>query len=390
MLARRQLASSNTPAGAAYGAYISKNGGSTPSVFSFASDAIVRSTFDALWNDYYKGQVLRYFPTLANDSSFLTSKEMLVIASSVWNGGSGLVGSGTQFSRDIVTGNRAAAWFELRYNSNGGANPGAGLAKRRYFESQTFGLWDSPNGPASLSEALQAYDTLTKKRSAIFAYEQQYGYLPDGTPGDQHAKGFDAAARDYASLIGGSVGLAAPQKLLDLFAPAEALLFAQLQTQFAGSTEILSALNTNSFNPTNVYTGVAQQSVIVRTYAGAAPNGSLLYAGTGNETLVGGTASDLLIAGTGNDSLNGGTTGNDTLVGGRGSDTLRGGSGTNTFVFVPVAATGIADAPNTESISTQSGKGSVYINGVATALGSALVPLDGERYKWTEKLASAR
>ena len=66
-----------------------------------------------------------------------------------------------------------------------------------------------------------------------------------------------------------------------------------------------------------------------------------LYAGAGNDTLIGGTGNDglygeadadTLIGGTGNDELYGGA-GNDTLIGGIGNDYLEGGSDADTYVF---------------------------------------------------------
>jgi Ca2+-binding RTX toxin-like protein len=70
-------------------------------------------------------------------------------------------------------------------------------------------------------------------------------------------------------------------------------------------------------------------------------NDQLLYAGSGNDTLIGGSGINLLFAGSGNDVLQGGAN-NDFLFGGSGTarlyaaggtNFLRGGTGADTFVF---------------------------------------------------------
>jgi Ca2+-binding RTX toxin-like protein len=57
-------------------------------------------------------------------------------------------------------------------------------------------------------------------------------------------------------------------------------------------------------------------------------NDQLIYAGSGNDTLIGGTGINILFAGSGNDTLTGGPN-NDYLFGGSGPDTLSAGAGTN-------------------------------------------------------------
>jgi Ca2+-binding RTX toxin-like protein len=63
----------------------------------------------------------------------------------------------------------------------------------------------------------------------------------------------------------------------------------------------------------------------------ASPNGSDIWGGQGNLTLVGGPGADWLAAGAGNETITGGG-GTDTLLGGTGTDTLVGGTGPVTFV----------------------------------------------------------
>jgi hypothetical protein len=60
----------------------------------------------------------------------------------------------------------------------------------------------------------------------------------------------------------------------------------------------------------------------------ASNDDTLIYAGSGNDTLVGGSGINILFAGSGNDSLTGGAN-NDYLFAGSGADTLYGGAGSN-------------------------------------------------------------
>ena len=83
---------------------------------------------------------------------------------------------------DILTGNRAAAWYEIRYNSNGGSSASAGIATRRFYESTLFGLYADPSNP-TLTESMQAYQVLQQHRQEILAYEAQYGLVPGAAGG---------------------------------------------------------------------------------------------------------------------------------------------------------------------------------------------------------------
>jgi GH24 family phage-related lysozyme (muramidase) len=85
---------------------------------------------------------------------------------------------GPKLMTALNEGDLAQVWFEIRYGSNKGWGSKsaltAGVAKRRYVESDLFGL------PAqTYAQALQAYEMLTGKRGTIFAYEQLYGTNPD-------------------------------------------------------------------------------------------------------------------------------------------------------------------------------------------------------------------
>ena len=105
------------------------------------------------------------------------STERAALLSPTYNNLIGFNGNGTVKSRAlrnaIVTDDRAEAWYQIRYYSNGNNLPG--IARRRYEESQIFGLFSNPANP-SLAETVQAYQMLTAHRVSIEAYDKLYGY----------------------------------------------------------------------------------------------------------------------------------------------------------------------------------------------------------------------
>jgi hypothetical protein len=67
------------------------------------------------------------------------------LVSLAFNNASKLLGSGLKWA--INNGNRAEAWFQIRYGSNSGSSASGGIAKRRYYESDLFGVFANENSP---------------------------------------------------------------------------------------------------------------------------------------------------------------------------------------------------------------------------------------------------
>ena len=63
---------------------------------------------------------------------------------------------------------------------------------------------------------------------------------------------------------------------------------------------------------------------------------TLLYAGSGNDTVKGNGGDDTIYGGSGNDTINGNND-NDTIIGGFGADNLTGSHGNDRFVYLSVA-----------------------------------------------------
>lgn len=87
-----------------------------------------------------------------------------------------LIGPGLEGA--VAAGDRAEAWYEIRYNSNGGTSESSGIAKRRFIESHFFTLYGetNPDGDFRPSEtdALNAFRMLTKHEQRISSYETTY------------------------------------------------------------------------------------------------------------------------------------------------------------------------------------------------------------------------
>jgi hypothetical protein len=124
------------------------------SKFEFANEEEIRTAFNNLVG-VFEQKIYRAYPSLQADAGFQASAEKAVLLSLSWNskdGSRSLLGSG--LGEAIATGNRAAAWFEIRYGSNSSKQAATlreGLAKRRFVEAEFFGLYQIP-GSATLQK----------------------------------------------------------------------------------------------------------------------------------------------------------------------------------------------------------------------------------------------
>ena len=173
--------------------------GDRRTTFSFHNDAEVREVFDNLWEDVYKNRVLNLLPAGSmDDAALINSKEIIVLASLGWNNADLI---GPSLREAIRQGNRAEAWFEIRYNSNStrqSAKIRSGIAKRRFMESQVFGLYDNPQ-EVSAAEAKNIFRMLQNHRQTIMDYEAAFGHAPDtDSPTNDRIA---AANHDYTTIL---------------------------------------------------------------------------------------------------------------------------------------------------------------------------------------------
>jgi hypothetical protein len=181
--ARSQVMAERADYAAAHPDFAAYIGTASPSrVFAFASEGQVRAAYNSLVESVYIKFITDKIPGLATSQTFRSSSELMSLLSLAWNGMGKLIGEGIVNALTIAGGNRADAWYEIRYHSNGGASGaqfGPGLAKRRFFEADVFGLYNDPHN-VSATEAIDIYSMLQKHRWDIYQYEAKYGALPDG------------------------------------------------------------------------------------------------------------------------------------------------------------------------------------------------------------------
>ncbi len=275
--------------------------GARQPTFTFStidSDAQLKQAFDLIISKYEE-RVNDWLVGIPNSS------ERLALVSLAYNGLIN-VGKSPSLRNAVQAGDRAEAWYEIRYNSNKNstaATPPAdapGIAKRRFYESEVFGLYDNDN-PTSVSDAeaksvLQMY---TRHRQQIEAYEKFYG-LWDGVRGSRtDARGYtaiEAANFDYS--------LAGAAQIDTVTQALESARTRLIATEVGGRSitritidgEVLVGQDVDYFTPRKTYSK------------------------NDTTTLVGKDKSDLILGGAGDDRLEGGL-GDDVLIGGDGVDT---------------------------------------------------------------------
>jgi GH24 family phage-related lysozyme (muramidase) len=179
-----------------------------PQTFAFKNQAVVAKALDALAPTYDK-HIDNWLAGIPQ------SREREALFSLCWNAPSLL---GPKLRAAIEAGDRAEAWYEIRYNSNGGASASTGLANRRYVEAETFGLFDT-SGKATFSEALQAGQMLARHHAAVLRYEDRYN--PDSAGTTKGMPGIDAIDAEQAPGMKAALkafGLSAKIKVEELLA----------------------------------------------------------------------------------------------------------------------------------------------------------------------------
>jgi VCBS repeat-containing protein len=263
------------------------------------------------------------------------TREYKALMSLYFNGPS-LIGPNLRAA--LVAGDRAEAWFEIRYNSNAGAeNVRAGTAKRRYWESEVFGLYDS--APAVTPQAArQVYRMFTLHRDEIKTYEKLYGIAFDDSLGARLINGLPPllAANSEFSLTGAD----AVDSIRSALSAARDAFLAE-QRVLNPSLQALDLSDDAGYWAVNIFLDpgrdLASQTLD--------PNhASVLNA----RELVNGveqTIKNILI----------GEGGNDVLIGGKGDDILLGGSGIDDYRW--------STGDGLDTIMDSDKQGRIFLNG---------------------------
>lgn len=115
--------------------------GDSSAKFAFDNAAEMDRAFDQMADTIYEKKInewIRKDSNLPSDYVIKNSYERLALFSIVFNGGKGTLGS--DLKQALWNNDRPESWYQIRYRTNKNRLPG--LAKRRYFESQLFALYE--------------------------------------------------------------------------------------------------------------------------------------------------------------------------------------------------------------------------------------------------------
>lgn len=178
----------------------------------------------------------------ANNLGMPLSEEKIALVSLAYNRGvgnlSGVPGRNVPehpVMEAIRNGERAEAWFQMRYNC-WGSDPldrqypsprsnEAGLRKRRFAEAEVFGLYDDPNNVTS-EQAWNVYRAFQLHRDEVDRVEREFGVTIEGDEARRNR--ISQANMDYPELVGeyGNVST-----ISDALAPARTALLQDLRQQ---------------------------------------------------------------------------------------------------------------------------------------------------------------
>lgn len=326
----------NTIMQARHDYYANRGDNTKRTTFSFTDATEVQATFQVIADDR-DNQILRKWLGETPETQYTIvprGNERIALLSLVYNNVIGFKDNAQTKPKSpllleaIKNGDRAEVWFEIRYNSNNGANLSLrpGIAKRRYAESELFGLYndpaDAPN--VSVDEAQQAYRMLQKYRTDIISYERQYGIPIDGGTAVKGNR-IVAANRDFATMLS-QAGVGNVLSIEASLTPAKYTLIADLIVRNQGNPELVNKLQNTTFRAVDIYLNPAQPTDANR---GSAMSVSL-FSINHDSLMIGMDQTDYLYGGNGNDILIG-NAGDDYLTGGKGNDTLVGGDGFDTY-----------------------------------------------------------
>ena len=276
----------------------------------------------------------------ANRLNMPLSDERAALVSVTYNRGEGRVNSHMQgFTDAVADGDRAEAWYQLRYNSRG-TNPDPdielGIRARRGMEAQAFGLYDDPQN-VTADEARGVYRMLQLHRDDIARNERDWGTGFDGTAQPLAHNAIATSNRnnpDLVQLFGEVPTISAALE------PARNRLLTDLRTDHP---DIANRLANDAFAADAIFMDPGRA---LRTGNGlradqrnnttqdvdpdhAATIDSRRTTRGANPREV--DSNDLLVGNGGDDTLRA-HRGNDVLIGGAGRDRMEGGIGQDTYV----------------------------------------------------------
>jgi GH24 family phage-related lysozyme (muramidase) len=301
----------------------------------------------------------------ANNLNMPSSDERAAVVSITYNRGTGRMATHMQgFNDAIADGDRAEAWYQLRYNSRG-TNPDPdvefGLRSRRNMEAHAFGLYDDPQNVTS-EEARNVYRMFQLHRDDIQQNERNWGVDFDGTRATRntvaHANNnWPELSREYGQV----------PTIAAALEPARERLLADLRTEHP---DLADRLRNQDFPTTAIHLDPGRDLRTGNGLRADQRNNSAEDVDPDHEAIIDSRrttrganpreieSNDLLIGEGGNDTLRA-HRGDDILIGGAGRDRLEGGVGRDTYVV------GAGD-----TVMDNDGRGELHWNGRVLAGGT--------------------
>ena len=284
---------------------------------------------------------LSRYETVADRLSMPNSDERAAVVSITYNRGQGAVNRNMQgFADAVEAGDRAEAWYQLRYNSVGERAVGTaneiGIRARRNMESHVFGLYADPANVTS-EEARNVYRMFNLHRDDIHQTEQNWGVDFDG---QRAPRAHDALGRSNTNWPELSREYGQVPTIAEALEPARLKLLADLRQE---NPDLADRLRDQDFAATAIYidpgrdlrTGNGLRADQRNNPSGdvdsdhAATLDSLRTTRGPNPREI--DSNDLLLGEGGDDTLRA-HRGDDILIGGVGRDRMEGGVGRDTYV----------------------------------------------------------
>lgn len=169
---------------------------------------------------------VREYERHAIDAGMPLSDERIALVWVTYNRGIGAM-QGHAVLEAIADGDRAEAWHQMRYNCWGSrADMEGGLRKRRFAESEVFGLYDDRDN-VGVEEAADVYRMYQANRAGIARVEAAFGETLGGV--EARPNRIAHANRDYPAIVD-SYGPV--RTLSESLEPARTVLLAHLQAVY--------------------------------------------------------------------------------------------------------------------------------------------------------------
>jgi hypothetical protein len=241
---------------------------------------------------------------------------------------------GTNLHDAIADGQRAEAWFQIRYLSNGGTNPAdkKGISKRRYYESQIFGLYQEKTDNSDL-EYREIFQMYTRHSQQIIDYDNQWDV------GTQYAvinkveqpNGVANANNDYAQANVQHTTIVVNGVRIEDLGTDGVLHDAAVQLVATYAQGYVASSQFASSNINQIFAaGGSGDAAFNDVNRSADKTVDLILGGNASDVLVGGSNKNIIFGGVVKDTIIGGK-GNDILVAGTGSGTVEAGAGNDTL-----------------------------------------------------------